>query len=630
MYTRYMKNKSYVPIKESTVNFLILICSIVTLYFNTKFEDPFNVPKQLVLFLGSAWVAGHVIYAFRHRRPEIIFKQYILFTLTLLFIVGMFVAALFTDVRTVAFFGDTQRRNGFLTYLALIVLFLFAIFAVNFTNILKVFKSILILNLILGTYGLLQIFGRDPYEWNNPYNSMISTLGNPNFSSSILAVFAAVSFFSYFVKRLKLFWKITATMNVFISLFAIVQSESRQGILVFSLSLIIFIVILVLNKDKKLGFIVLVPSIALILLAVFGMLQRGPLSSLLYKDSISVRGYYWRAGYEMFRDNPIFGIGVDRYGEYFKQYREAAYAIKYGFEITSSNAHNTFIQFFATSGLVVGLSYLLLVSYIIFVGFQGIKETSGVEKRIILAILSAYIGFQSQSLISIDNIGISVWGWLLGGAILGLRFSNLAQSASSVKATQPRSEVKNVSRSSRSQATLNTYATAFSILVLAPTIYISSGVYQSETSVALARYYAYSKLNNGSSLFLKYAEQALSNNFTDNLNKLKLAALMLDLGMSDQGLQALQTIQRDDPRKIDTLKVLAVTLRKQNQIEKELIIREQMSIFDPYNTSNYREMIQLNLLQGDTAIASALVDSVKKYDPNWIELNTLITLEKNP
>ena len=105
---------------------------------------------------------------------------------------------------------------------------------------------------------------------------------------------------------------------------------------------------------------------------------------------------------------------------------------------------------------------------------------------------------------------------------------------------------------------------------------------------------------------------------------------MLDLGMSDQGLQALQTIQRDDPRKIDTLKVLAVTLRKQNQIEKELIIREQMSIFDPYNTSNYREMIQLNLLQGDTAIASALVDSVKKYDPNWIELNTLITLEKNP
>ena len=34
--------------------------------------------------------------------------------------------------------------------------------------------------------------------------------------------------------------------------------------------------------------------------------------------------------------------------------------------------------------------------------------------------MSAWIGFQAQSLISIDNIGIAVWGWLLGGAIIGL------------------------------------------------------------------------------------------------------------------------------------------------------------------------------------------------------------------
>jgi hypothetical protein len=38
--------------------------------------------------------------------------------------------------------------------------------------------------------------------------------------------------------------------------------------------------------------------------ALVGMLQIGPLEKFLYKPSVSVRGYYWRAGLEMFKDYP--------------------------------------------------------------------------------------------------------------------------------------------------------------------------------------------------------------------------------------------------------------------------------------------------------------------------------------
>jgi len=616
-----MRHKSYVPIKESTVNFLILSCALITLYFNTKFEDPFNVPKQIVLLLSSAWIAGHVLSAIRYRRPEIIFKQYILFILISLFIIGMLTASLSTDVKIVALLGETQRRNGFLTYLSLVVIFLFTVFAIKFSNVLKIFKSIILLNLLLGIYGLLQIFGKDPYEWNNPYNSMFSTLGNPNFASSLLAVFASMSFFSCFVKKLKTPWKITATVNIFISVFAIVQSESRQGILVFLLSLIFFGVVLILNKNRNLGKVSLVSSLVLTIFAIFGMLQKGPLTPILYKDSISVRGYYWRAGIEMFRENPLFGIGVDRYGEYFKEYREFAYPLKYGFEITSNNAHNVFIQFFATSGAIVGLSYLLLVVYIVFIGAQAIRETSGAEQLIVLALLSSYIGFQAQSVISIDNIGISIWGWLLGGALVGLRFSNLAESKLVTKIESPMYKSKHNSIMIKNQVVFNTFSTLTSILILIPALYVSSVIYRSETSVALAKFYAYSTLENRSDLFLKYADQAISNRFTDNLNKLKLAALMLDLGMSDEGLQELNSLQKIDPRKIDTLQVLAMQLRKQSKIREELIYRELISQLDPFNTKNYQELIKLNLLIGETSTAKAYLNTVKKYDPNWVELN---------
>ena len=52
--------------------------------------------------------------------------------------------------------------------------------------------------------------------------------------------------------------------------------------------------------------------------SVLGMLQKGPLQNLLYKDSVSVRGFYWRAAIEMLKSEPLFGVGSDRYGSFFR------------------------------------------------------------------------------------------------------------------------------------------------------------------------------------------------------------------------------------------------------------------------------------------------------------------------
>jgi O-antigen ligase len=61
-------------------------------------------------------------------------------------------------------------------------------------------------------------------------------------------------------------------------------------------------------RSRKLSLFVVGFSVAGAILAILGMLQKGPLVSLLYKDSVSVRGYYWRAGIEMFKDSPLTGV----------------------------------------------------------------------------------------------------------------------------------------------------------------------------------------------------------------------------------------------------------------------------------------------------------------------------------
>ena len=108
----------------------------------------------------------------------------------------------------------------------------------------------------------------------------------------------------------------------------------------------------------------------------------------------------------MLMDKPFTGVGVDRYGAYFKQFREAGYSLKYGFDIGSSNAHNTFIQMFATGGVFVGLTYLLILVYVLRMGIRAAKHSTGDQQKVVIGLLSAWIGFQAQSLISIDNIDL--------------------------------------------------------------------------------------------------------------------------------------------------------------------------------------------------------------------------------
>ena len=156
------------------------------------------------------------------------------------------------------------------------------------------------------------------------------------------------------------------------------------------------------------------------------MLQIGPLSELLYKSSVSIRGFYWRAGFKMFFSDPLTGVGVDSYGDYFKEFRETQYSLNYGFDLTSTNAHNVPIQFFATGGIFVGISYILINIFILHSAFGAIKLASERNKPIIVTIFASWLAFQAQSIISIDNIGLTIWGWILGAALVGIKSFTLS------------------------------------------------------------------------------------------------------------------------------------------------------------------------------------------------------------
>ena len=340
-------------------------------------------------------------------------------------------------------------------------------------------------------------------------------------------------------------------------------------------------------------------------LAIIGMLQKGPLAPLLYKDSISVRGYYWRAGVEMFKDSPLTGIGVDRYGAYFKQFREVGYPLKYGFEITSSNAHNTFIQFFATAGIFVGVIYLIMLFYILFTGLKLIKKSTLEDQKVVLGLISAWLGFQAQSLISIDNIGIAVWGWLLSGSILGL--GRKRESSSTENFTTQRFQKR------KNPARFNVFQPTVSIIAVIPVLIFSTLFYKSETDLNFMKSFS---VPENKQIILEHANSITKNPVSDPFYKY-IAAFYLDsIGEKEEAYKINKVLYGSDTQNPEYLKGMAYFELNRNDIPGVISLREQIVKIDPWNAENYLQLLILYKNSGDLLNANAMKDKILSFAPD--------------
>jgi hypothetical protein len=149
-----------------------------------------------------------------------------------------------------------------------------------------------------------------------------------------------------------------------------------------------------------------------------GTLNKGPLASLLYKDSVTYRGDYWRAGWKMTLDNPIFGVGLDSYGDWYRRSRTIEATLRRGPDVTSNAAHNVFLDISAYGGFPLLLIYTALMVLVVVSSIKVIKRSQGFNAGFV-GLLAAWVAFQAQSIISINQIGLALWGWILSGLIIG-------------------------------------------------------------------------------------------------------------------------------------------------------------------------------------------------------------------
>jgi len=566
------ENTRSAPNSQNQVRWIFGGLVLVTIYFQTNLADPFNSPKSWLLLLIASWLTGHI---WAHRRLIQNFSPLkTLLTLCAVFIVSALIATLFSNFLYTAIFGEVQRRNGLLSYLSLVTLMFASAMFMRLSNIEILYKSTYFIAVLTTIYAFMQTTGNDFVNWNNPYNPVITTLGNPNFAAALMAVIGVLVFSAIWTPTLKSYFRIAGLPLSLLLLVAIYRSNARQGLLAYLVGVGLFLIILLWIKNSWIGLGATIIGSSLVVTAIFGMLQIGPFSALLYKGSVTVRGYYWQAGFEMLKNYPLTGVGMDRYGAFFKQFRESKYPLSYGFELTSNNAHNTFIQFFATGGIPLGISYLLLNLYIALKAFNALRLSPDTKKLIIAGVLSAWVAFHTQSLVSIDNVGLSIWGWILGGSLIGLSISTQINH-SNTNHIEKRPKQINVSG-----ALISGSFTVIAIIIVSMLYRVenlsfqASGVYSLQTAQERNTYRdANLKLYNSTLI--------------DPMSKLQVAINLIQSGYVNEGLNILRDILQKDPRNLDALNSMAQLFEQSKNYTDAIEARKKIIELDPWNASNY-------------------------------------------
>lgn len=315
-------------------------------------------------------------------------------------------------------FGTTGRNTGLITYLAFSILFVVSMAASSLIFL----NQFLFVSLLVGVaslaYGAVQALGGDPFDWVNPYSPVFGFLGNPNFQSSLLGMLGSIVFAQLIARKVSLQTKMAYLAYLLLTLFVIKETDSQQGFLVLIIGSGISLGIHLNLKSKVLGYSYLGIGLLGFVTVLVGTLNKGPLASLLYKDSITYRGDYWRAGWKMTLENPIFGVGLDSYGDWYRRSRTIEATLRRGPDTTSNAAHNVFLDISSYGGFPLVLIYMALMALVIVSAVKVIKRSERYNGGFV-GLVAGWVAFQAQSFISINQIGLALWGWVLSGLIIG-------------------------------------------------------------------------------------------------------------------------------------------------------------------------------------------------------------------
>ena len=594
--------------------YALLALPATVLLIIPSFDDPINIPKVIAL-VTFAFTSAVLYLALRKNVPtkietrasRIYLALYLLLAITML-ITGFLGSQNYIRI----LFGATGRNNGLIYYLSALVIALVILrLVIGINEIEYLYRILTWTSLLFAAYCAIQFLDLDPIAWNNPYNNVIGTLGNPNFSGSALAIFSVFWLYLFSRSRSKIFAvKLGLLLTSLVMAFLSWSTESLQGLVVIGLGFALVGYVQIRERSSSRAIpLIFFGVVALGLSVSFAsFLGLGPLGNLLEQYTLKLRGWYALIGFRAMIDSPWTGVGVDSYVNYFRSSRGDEFVSQYSPMLLSNNAHSIPAQVGASFGVIVFLLYCVIHLLVLYKAIQIINSRSETDYHL-KGVTIIWILVFSQSLLSIEIIGLGVMNWVLGAVILSSGSSPLLKGSNETKSEGKKKQIQ------RFPAWVGSITIAALLLGAIPMVIVSreNSTYR---NIAL----------------LEVADQASKDWVRENFNKLTDISLL----SPEQVFRILQNLYRAEmyseagdvvsrlyrlsPRDAIAGDLLATHYINTKQLEEEIMLREEMRSLDPWNyllelalAQAYARAAKSSELEKSVAIIKRLAPESSEY-----------------
>ncbi|MDP9435238.1 MAG: tetratricopeptide repeat protein [Actinomycetota bacterium] len=403
---------------------LVALAVVLTgVLFVPDATDPVNVVKLSALLASTAAaLAAAAVRVTRERvlRLPLGLPAYAVLALLLALVVATVVA----PHTPTAVYGTFGRNSGLLAYTSAIVLFLLSLRLFDRRGTVVVALGFVVAGGVTAAYGLLQLAGADPVQWNNPFNPIIASLGNPNFASAYVAICTPPAVWGALSDGWGRAWRAACGTVAVLCLAAALLSDAIQGPLAAAGGLIVLATAWLLERGgalRRAGLSVVGVLAGLGLVGlVAGMFGTGPARAAFSGISYRARVWYWESAINMFERSPVWGVGLDSYGIRFRQERPIEVARELGGDHFSDAAHSVPLQMLAQGGLLLGLAYLTYTLVVAWCLLRGLRTCAGHDRLLLGGLGGAWVAYQVQSLVSIDQVPLLVAQFVLAAAVVVL------------------------------------------------------------------------------------------------------------------------------------------------------------------------------------------------------------------
>jgi tetratricopeptide (TPR) repeat protein len=363
--------------------------------------------------------------------------------------------------------------------------------------------------------------------------------------------------------------------------YVIYISQSSQGFFILLVGSLTFIGIKFFSSSKKISGIYFSIFGLTSILGTLGLFQIGPLTKYIYQPSTTYRGDYYRAAWRMFESHPISGVGIDRFGEYYRAYRDVDAAIRLGPNSVTSYAHNAILQLLATGGIFLFLAYLVFIIFVVTSAIYGLKRFEGADKSKFGALVSLWFAYQVQAQVSVDQITISAIGWVLSGAVVALGLNLELISAKTLQTNRS-------AKSRGAEANFKLVASGLTLVLIVVTFAWLVPIWRADYNIRAARIL---NVNSQNLSLLAVKKSMLTNSVTLAPRQIRYKTLASEILANDGDLAEARRLLflalKSDPRSFTAYDYLAQTYEFSGDFKSAIRMRNKISLLDPLNSENW-------------------------------------------